>query len=203
MNEAYQAHDGLPPDLFPPDIPTWTGKWPLGGMSRQNSNNPAARDALLHALGSPGRAQGWTGGCQVARQSGGPNAVEPAQRLATRVFSSCAWLPAQPVTAAAGMLCAQGITTSHTPCLAAASPTSARPTKVHCQPSPRRDVWGHVWSFTSRSPGRGLPSLPACRPPRPPPRPPTCLLALASPPTAALVHSSSAAPPALQLTSLF
>lgn len=25
MNEAYQAHDGLPPDLFPADIPTYTG----------------------------------------------------------------------------------------------------------------------------------------------------------------------------------
>ena len=27
MNEAYQAHDGLPPDLFPPDIPTYTGHY--------------------------------------------------------------------------------------------------------------------------------------------------------------------------------
>ena len=25
MNEAYQAHDGLPPELFPPAIPTYTG----------------------------------------------------------------------------------------------------------------------------------------------------------------------------------
>ena len=25
MNEAYQAHDGLPPELFPPSIPTYTG----------------------------------------------------------------------------------------------------------------------------------------------------------------------------------
>lgn len=27
MNEAYQAHDGLPPELFPPDVPTYTGQW--------------------------------------------------------------------------------------------------------------------------------------------------------------------------------
>ncbi|PSC67536.1 ABC transporter (ISS) [Micractinium conductrix] len=27
MNEAYQAHDGLPPSLFPPDIPTYTGHY--------------------------------------------------------------------------------------------------------------------------------------------------------------------------------
>lgn len=25
MNEAYQAHDGLPPELFPSDVPTYTG----------------------------------------------------------------------------------------------------------------------------------------------------------------------------------
>lgn len=25
MNEAYQAHDGLPPELFPRHIPTYTG----------------------------------------------------------------------------------------------------------------------------------------------------------------------------------
>ena len=34
MNEAYQAHDGLPPDLFPPDIPTYTGTVArLGGLT--------------------------------------------------------------------------------------------------------------------------------------------------------------------------
>ena len=33
MNEAYQAHDGLPPSLFPPDIPTYTGAAAVAGGS--------------------------------------------------------------------------------------------------------------------------------------------------------------------------
>ena len=27
MNEAFQAHDGLPPSLFPPGLPVYTGHY--------------------------------------------------------------------------------------------------------------------------------------------------------------------------------
>ena len=33
MNETYQAHDGLPPHLFPSNVPTYTGGSSSGGGS--------------------------------------------------------------------------------------------------------------------------------------------------------------------------
>lgn len=49
MNEAYQAHDGLPPDLFPVNIPTYTGA-------------PAAPHRLCAVLlvGAAGRGEAGT-----------------------------------------------------------------------------------------------------------------------------------------------
>ena len=45
MNEAYQAHDGLPPELFPPDIPTYTGEHEPSGCRLSLSLQPAASSA--------------------------------------------------------------------------------------------------------------------------------------------------------------
>lgn len=55
MNEAYQAHDGLPPDLFPPDLPTYTGaRAALRGKARRRARRRLAARASLSA--NPGLA---------------------------------------------------------------------------------------------------------------------------------------------------
>ena len=57
MNEAYQAHDGLPPDLFPSDIPTYTGHY------HKPHTVPGTR---ITYIGSPYQGA-WLDGCCMAR----------------------------------------------------------------------------------------------------------------------------------------